>query len=485
MTNAYDNVKFGDVGREKIIKGVNLIADAVEKTFGPNGKNVCIKYPTGVKITKDGATVAAAVNDVDPYISMGIEIMRDISVKTAQTIGDGSTTSLVLSRALVNKYKDIENPIELSRQLNEDCQRVINWLKQYKKEVTTKEDLLKVATLSANNDPVLGELVAEAFNKVGKDGLVQFVESEDVSDVVEYTEGFRIESGFSSPYFVNTFKGTCELEDVMIYISDTKMSEVKKVQEIAGRALVANKSLLLIAPDFDSEIIVFLSRNLYDKEGNDKLKSCTVKSPDTRSYREMIMEDVKILLGEDLHCDKVIITQDNTTFIGYNSNKEKLDSRIESIRNIINEGSVSEYEMEFHKKRLANFTSGIATIHVGGYSQVEIKEKKDRVEDAVMATRAALNSGILPGSGSIWRVPKKVAGGLYDILQIPFNLLSEEESLNVDNIFWNGYNFKTGKYGDLYEMGIVEPFSVTENCLLNAVSTASLILTCDCLILKN
>ena len=186
-------------GREKIIKGVNLIADAVEKTFGPNGKNVCIKYPTGVKITKDGATVASAVNDSDPYVSMGIEIMRDISVKTAQTIGDGSTTSLVLSRALVNKYKDAKNPIELSRQLNEDCQRVIDWLKQYKKEVTTKEDLLKVATLSANNDPVLGELIAEAFNRVGKDGLVQFVESEDVNDVVEYTEGFRIESGFSSP----------------------------------------------------------------------------------------------------------------------------------------------------------------------------------------------------------------------------------------------------------------------------------------------
>ena len=214
-------------------------------------------------------------------------------------------------------------------------------------------------------------LAREAFNRVGKDGLVQFVESEDVNDVVEYTEGFRIESGFSSPYFVNTFKGTCELEDVMIYISDTKMSEVKKVQEIAGRALVANKSLLLIAPDFDSEIIIFLSRNLYDKEGNDKLKSCTVKSPDTRSYREMIMEDIKVLLGDDLHCDKVIITQDNTTFIGYNSNKDKLESRVKSIRETINECALSEYEMEFHKKRLANFTSGIATIHVGGYSQVE------------------------------------------------------------------------------------------------------------------
>ena len=485
MINDYANVKFGDKGREKVIQGVNLIADAVEKTFGPNGKNVCIKYPNGVKITKDGATVASAVNDGDPYVSMGIEIMRDISVKTAETIGDGSTTSLVLSRALVNKYKDHENPIELSRQLNEDCQNVINWLKQYKKEVTTKEDLLKVATLSANNDPALGSLVAEAFNKVGKEGLVQFIESEDVTDRVEYTEGFRIESGFSSPYFVNTFKGTCELENVMVYISDTKMSEAKKVQELAGRALVANKSLLLIAPDFDSEIIIFLSRNLYDKEGNDKLKSCTVKSPDTRSFRDTLMEDVKILIGEDMHCDKVIITQDNTTFIGYNSDKDKLNARIESIRGIINENSLPEMEMEFHRKRLANFTSGIATIFVGGYSQVEIKEKRDRVEDAVMATRAAMLSGILPGSGSIWRVPKKVAGGLYDVLQIPFSLLSNGEPLNIDNTFWNGWNFKTKHYGNLYEMGIIEPFSVTENCLLNAVSTASLILTCDCLILKN
>lgn len=480
----YANVKFDQDAREKLIEGVNLIADAVEKTYGPQGKNVCIKYPTSVKITKDGATVAAAVNDPDPYISMGIEVMRDISVKTAQTIGDGSTTSLVIARALVNEFKDCENPIELSRELSQDCSKTIDYLKTFKREVSSPEDLEKVATLSANNDPIIGKLVSEAFTKVGKDGIVQFVESEDVSDRVEYTEGFRIDSGFSSPYFVNNFKGQCVLENVMVYISDTKMEETKKISEIAGRAMVANKSLLLIAPDFDSEIILNLARNLYDKQGNDKLKSCTVKSPEHRNFREIAIEDLRILLGESMTCQKVIISQDNTTFIGTEGDPEKIKNRIASIRSVIEEGKVTEMEMNFHKKRLANFTSGIATIYVGGYSEVEIKERKDRVEDSVMATQAALESGILPGSGSIWRVPSSVSGKLYDVLQIPFKLLSQGKDLNVDDIFWNGYNFKSGEYGDLYEMGIIEPFAVTEHSLLNAVNTASLILTCDCLILK-
>lgn len=480
----YANVKFDQDAREKLIEGVNLIADAVEKTYGPQGKNVCIKYPSSVKITKDGATVAAAVNDPDPYISMGIEVMRDISVKTAQTIGDGSTTSLVIARALVNEFKDCENPIELSRELSQDCQKTIDYLKTFKREVTSPEDLEKVATLSANNDPIIGKLVSEAFTKVGKDGIVQFVESEDVSDRVEYTEGFRIDSGFSSPYFVNNFKGQCVLENVMVYISDTKMEETKKISEIAGRAMVANKSLLLIAPDFDSEIILNLARNLYDKQGNDKLKSCTVKSPEHRNFREIAIEDLRTLLGESMTCQKVIISQDTTTFIGTEGDLNKIKNRIASIRSIIEEGKVTDMEMNFHKKRLANFTSGIATIYVGGYSEVEIKERKDRVEDSVMATQAALESGILPGSGSIWRVPSNVSGKLYDVLQIPFELLSQGKDLNTDNTFWNGYNFKSGEYGDLYEMGIIEPFAVTEHSLLNAVNTASLILTCDCLILK-
>lgn len=479
----YENVKFDQEGRQKLIEGVNLIADAVEKTYGPQGKNVCIQYPTSVKITKDGATVAAAVNDPDPFISMGIDIMKDISVKTAETIGDGSTTSLVLARALVNEFKDEPNPIELSRELNKDSQNVINWLKEHKKEVTNSEELVKVATLSANNDTSIGKIVAEAFDRVGKDGIVQFIESGDVQDHVEYTEGFRIDSGFSSPYFVNNFKGQCVLDNVMVYISDTKMEETKKVQELAGRAMVANKSLLLIAPQFDSEIIINLARNLYDKNGNDKLKSCTVQSPEHRTFRDTLLEDLRLLLGDTMCCDKVVIDQNTTTFIGTEGNTEKIKERIEQIRQIVEEGKVSELEMNFHKKRLANFTSGIATIYVGGYSEVEVKERKDRVEDAVMATQAALDKGILPGSGFISRVPKEVAGKLYSVLQIPYQLLSNGKPI-ADCDYWEGFNFKTGEFGNLYDMGVIEPFAVTENCLLNAVSTASLILTCDCLILK-
>ena len=488
----YENVKFDREARSKLIEGVNLIANAVEKTYGPKGKNVCIKRQGSVKITKDGATVASAVNDPDPFISMGIEIMKDISVKTAETIGDGSTTSLVIARALVNQFEQEPNPIELSRELSKDCDNVLKYLATYKKDITSPEDLMKVATLSANNDPVIGKIVADAFTKVGKDGIVQFVESEDVSDRVEYTEGFRIDSGFSSPYFVNNFKKQCVLENVMVYISDTKMEETKKIQELAGRAMVANKSLLLIAPDFDSEIILNLARNLYDKQGNDKLKSCTVKSPEHRNFRDIAVQDLRILLGESMTCEKVIIDQDHTTFIGTEGNQKEIQERIESIRSILDEGKVSEMEMNFHKKRLANFTSGIATIYVGGYSEVEIKERKDRVEDAVMATQAALDEGILPGAGSIRKVPDEIAGKLCDVLQIPFKLLcagakTEDFTYSVPmprNYFWDGYDFKNNKYGDLYEMGIIEPYAVIKHSLLNAVNTASLILTCDCLILK-
>lgn len=457
----YDNVKFGNDCRDKIIEGVNLTANAVAVTYGPNGRNAIILTNDGVKITKDGYHTAMMVNVDDPYVKMGIQIIQNICKKTAKDVGDGTSTSAILARELVNKYKDKVDPITVSRKLQEYSNRVIDYLNKIKKNVTTKDDLVHVATVSANNDPVIGNLIADAFDKVGRDGIVTFEESEDVKDKVEYSEGFRIDNGYSSPYFINTPKGTCELENVLVYISDTKMDEVVKVVEIANTCVKEKKSLLLVAPEFDSEILVFLSSNL------EMLKSCTVISPNHRNFREIMLKDMRALLGTSSVCKKVIITKDNTTFLGCESNQDLVEEKVKSIREVLNEGLLNEYDLTFYKKRLANFTSGIATIYVGGYSTVEMKERYDRIEDAVCATQAALEGGILAGGGTTLGELSDSDDSDYSeflsLLSMPQKLLHTED--------------KSSEW--MFDNGIIEPFLVTKTVLENAVSTASLVLTAD------
>lgn len=459
----YENVLFGSDARAKIIEGINLCANAVEATYGYAGKNAIIRTNEGIKITKDGYHTAMMVNDKDPYISMGIDIIQDICRKTAKDIGDGTSTSAILARELINKYKNCNDPIATSRRLVEYSNRAIEALRKNKKDISGKEDLIHVATVSANNDLVIGTLIADAFERVGKDGIVTFEESEDVKDRVEYSEGFRIDNGYSSPYFINTPKGTCELENVLVYISDIKMDEVKPVVELANQCVREKKSLLLIAPEFDSEILVFLSSNL------EMLKSCTVISPNHRNFREMMIKDMRALLGTSSICKKVIITKDNTTFLGCESDEEQVKDRVKMIRLTLEEGQLNEHDLAFYKKRLANFTAGIATIHVGGYSTVEMKERFDRVEDAVYATQAALEGGILSGGGtSLAEIGngENIDNDYFQFLQL---LLTPQRLLHTED--------KTSK--DMYENGIIEPFLVTKTVLENAVSTASLVLTAD------
>jgi len=463
----YANVKFGNECRDKLIEGVNLVTDAVACTYGPNGQNVIIKTPSGVKITKDGYSVASMVNDPDKYVMMGVEIIKNICQKTAKDVGDGTSTSAILAREIVNRFKDCEDPIQTTRNLSKFTDDTVKYLEEYKIDVTSKDDLIKVASLSANNDPVIGNLIADAFDKVGKDGIVTFEESEDVRDRVEYTEGFRIDNGFSSPYFVNTSKGTCELEDVLVYISDTKMDEVNDVVKLADRAVREKRSLLLVAPEFDSEILVFLATN------KEMLKSCTVISPNHKNFRDMMLKDMRALLGPSSVCKRVNITKDHTTFMGCDSDQEEVSKRVEEIRKTLRDSRLGEIESAFYKKRLANFTSGIATIYVGGFSKVETKERYDRVEDAVCATQAALDGGILPGGGVMLN---KVAKELFEkvptynaILRTPCRILNTEN--------------KTPQ--DMMNAGVIEPFLVTKTVLQNAVSTASLILTANAAIINN
>ena len=466
--NNYANVKFGNECRSKLIEGVNLAANAVEVTYGPSGKNSIVSIGGQIKITKDGDNTVMMVNDPDPYIGMGIKLIQETCQKTAKDVGDGSSSSAIMVRELVNSFKDFPNSIQVSRELQNLSQKMIFLLQGNARPIANKEDLIKVASISANNDPIIGNVVAEAFNQVGKDGIVTIEESDGVKDKVEYSEGFRIDSGYYSPYFINTSKNTCELENVRVYISDIKMEELKEVVRIADQAVKDKKSLLLIAPEFDSEILVFLSSNL------NLLKSCVVLSPNHGNFRNIMLQDMRLLLGDAMECRKVVITKDTTTFVGL-SNIDS-EERVQEIRSLIEEGDLPEMELNFHRKRLANFTSGIATIYVGGYSKVEMQERYDRFEDSVCATQASLKEGVLAGGGiSLMEITKtivpitEVEKRFVECLKVPATIL--------------GTLSKTTE--DMIRNGVIEPFLVTKTVLEHAISTASMILTADVAILNN
>lgn len=506
----YDNVKFGSDARSKIIEGANLAASAVEVTYGPHAATVLIRKNGLLKSTKDGATVMDSVNDPDPYIQMGIDVIKEASIRQAKTVGDGSTTVAILANEIINQYKDNPDPIKVSRYLKKAGEEIIEYLKKYKKEISSLEDIKKVATLAANNDSTIGDIIAEAFYKVGKDGLVTYQESEDVKDRVEYTEGFRIDNGYESPYFINTSKNECVLENCIVYISDTKLDEGKAIEELAGKAYKEGKSLLLIAPEFESGLTLFLARNMFNKDGSKKLMSCEVTSPNFGVMRETMLEDMRILFGETSECEKVVITKDSTTFTGYHPS-DRLEARIQSVRDTLKDSILSEIEEMFHQKRLANFTSGMATIYVGGFSQVEMKERCDRFEDAIMATKCAMDGGVLPGGGlalgkvAISNIVLEDFEYCYNsidketrkVLATPYEKIFNKEPSDIK---WN-YNeegkidfgssdcqvlldFWEDESGDFYSLGIIDPYLVVKATIENAISVASTILTTNCTILN-
>ena len=279
------SVLFNENAKAPLIEGVNLIGQAVATTFGPNGKNVIIKNMGGIHITKDGATVARYVNHPDPMVMMGVDVIKQIATKTAKDVGDGTTTSTILAQAIVNQLKDnTDHPIQIQRDLEEDVKKVIDYLESIKKEITSYEDLVKVATLSANNDETIGKLIAEAYQKVGKEGVVNFEESNDITDSIVYTTGMQLDNGYASPYFINSDNNTCELENVYIAISPDKLTELKQILPYAEHALKLGKeldrkmSMLVIAPKIESQIIKFLLMN------NEQLPSCAIVTPNHGIY---------------------------------------------------------------------------------------------------------------------------------------------------------------------------------------------------------
>ena len=480
-----EKVMFNENVKEKLINGVNLLADAVKTTYGPNGQNVIIKHRGGIHITKDGATVATYVSTENPVEEMAIDVIREVAKKTAKDVGDGTTTSIVLAQALINEIKELDdNPIVIQRKLQEDCQKIIKYLEENKKEIDSFEDIKKVATISTNNDEKLGTLIADAFNKVGKYGVVSIGESTGIEDTYEVTEGMQIESGYLSPFFINSEDNTCTLENVLVYISKDKIKENKDILDIADEAYSKRLSLLVVAPDIDSTV----QRTLLLNKQNG-FESCCIKSPNTGYYRDIMIGDMKQILGPTSICQKVVITKDTTTFIGCQSNCDFKET-IQGIENIIQRGNLSEPELLFQNKRLANFAGGICTIKVGGFSEVEIKEKKDRIEDAICATKAALEGGVLPGGGKALYEASYIPTLSYNkYLKTPQDIITKNIQSKVSERYshpykvWEGWNIKTGNFGDLYEEGVIDPFLVTKTALENAVSAASLILTNGCSII--
>lgn len=481
------NVMFNDETKKSLVDGVNLIGNAVGTTFGPMGKNVIINYGTGIHITKDGATVAAAVNSPDRGEQLAIDVVRDISVQTAKQVGDGTTTVTLLTQALVNAYKDYEgHPIELQRELQKSQQDIITYIESQKLEISSFEDIKKVATISANNDPILGDLIAQAYNVVGKYGVVNIDESSQVENSYEAVKGLQIESGYASPFFINTPDNTCIMDNVLVYITQEKIKENSDIIPIVNEAMAAKKSLLFIATDMDTSV----QQTLFLNNAHKTLHCCFVKCPHHGVYKDTIIDDVKRILGSSMSCEKIVISKDSTTFIGCNSDYDNTDY-IEEIKYKLKQPEISPTEEKFHTKRLANFLGGVCTIKVGGYSEAEIREKKDRVEDAICATKAALEGGVLPGGGIALLKAADNVDNLHptfrNTLKVPYQILLNNAGLasaKLDKQFWNGTNLKTGEFGNMYDLGVIDPFLVTKTVIENAVNTATLILTNGCAIFK-
>ena len=477
-----ENVMFN--AKDSLIKGVNLISDAVSSTFGPQGLNVLIKSPSGLHITKDGATVAKFVSSDDSYEQMGMDVIREIAMKTAKDIGDGTTSATILAQAIVNILgKEEVHPIILNRALKLDVEKVLSFLNEYKKEITTEEDLIKVATMSVNGDTLLGELIGKTYYKVGKFGVVLVEESSDTQTSVKVSDGVKLESGYHSPYFINTVKNECVLENVNIVYFEKKITTMREITQACTEAINQNRSLLIIAPSVDSSVTMALLKN----RDAGKLNSCCITTPGHGVFRTTLLEDLKI--NTNLYASKVVVSKDSTIVVGKVESTQK-EQKIQEIKTILENKELSEFEVNFHKKRLANYIGGIATIYIGGYSSIEIKEKKDRIDDAIAAVKAGYEGGVLPGGGiGLYKAANQLQlNYLNKVLLVPIQVLSKNAGSDLEGIdlnnFWTGKDFRKGVTGDMYELGIIDPYLVTKIALENAVNAASLILTSKCSIIS-
>ena len=518
-------IKFGPEGREKMVKGIDTLADAVVSTLGPNGRNVAIQQDHNqVQSTKDGVTVAKHIGLKDPFEQLGVNLIQNASIKTADKAGDGTTTSTLLAREMIKQglqhLNNGANAVDIKKGIEAAVKEVVKTLQtSISEDISSEGQLEQVATISSNNDQEVGKLISTAIEKVGVEGIVHIEESKSGDTFLETVEGMQFDRGFKSPYFVtdnNTMTST--LSDVSILIADHKFTNVKELLPVLEGVAKQGKSLLIIAEDIDHEALATLIVN----KQRGTLNVCAVKAPDFGDRRKLILEDIAIMTGgvvfdksKGMKLDKfswdwfgeartATIGKDKTTIIDGKGNEEAIDSRANELANQV-EGAESEFEREQLQSRLAKICGGVSIIHVGGLNETEMNEKKDRVDDALHATKAAQEEGIVPGGGAALlyareSITKDNIGAeiVYTSCGKPFEqilinaghdsvqsqMLGRYKLVESGNNTWAGYNIKTDEVVDMKEAGIIDPTKVTRVALENAAAVAGTVLLTECIVVN-
>ena len=520
---AAKDVKFGNDARVKMLKGVNILADAVKVTLGPKGRNVVLDKSFGAPtITKDGVSVAREIELEDKFENMGAQMVKEVASKANDAAGDGTTTATVLAQAIVNEgLKAVAagmNPMDLKRGIDKAVTAVVAELKSLSKPCETSKEIEQVGTISANSDSIVGQLIAQAMEKVGKEGVITVEDGTGLEDELDVVEGMQFDRGYLSPYFINKPEtATVELDNPFILLVDKKISNIRELLPVLEGVAKAGKPLLIIAEDVEGEALATLVVNTM----RGIVKVAAVKAPGFGDRRKAMLQDIAILTAgtviseeigmelekatlEDLgQAKRVVINKDNTTIIDGIGDEAQIQGRVAQIRQQIEE-STSDYDKEKLQERVAKLAGGVAVIKVGAATEVEMKEKKARVEDALHATRAAVEEGVVAGGGvALIRVASKVADLRGDneeqnvgiklalrAMEAPLRQIvtnAGEEASVVASAVKNGegnfgYNAGTEQYGDMLAMGILDPTKVTRSALQFAASVAGLMITTECMV---
>jgi len=522
---AAKDIKYNDEARRAILRGVDTLAKAVRVTLGPKGRNVILEKKFGSPtVTKDGVTVAKEIELKDPFENIGAQLVREVASKTSDVAGDGTTTATVLAEYILKEgYKMMitgANPMEVRKGIEKAVEKVVEELKKLSKEVKGRKEIEQVATISANNDEEIGKKVADAMEKVGKDGVITVEEAKGIETYVEVVEGMQFDRGYISPYFItNAEKMEAVLEEPYILLTDKKLSNIREIIPILEKVAQTGKPLLVIAEDVEGEALATLVVNKI----RGTLLSCAVKAPGYGERRKAMLEDIAILTGgqviseekglklenaqiSDLgRAKKVVVDKDNTTIIEGYGKKEDIQARMKQIKVQIEE-TKSDYDREKLQERLAKLAGGVAIIYAGAATETEMKEKKARIEDALHATKAAVEEGIVPGGGvayiraipALEELAKNVKGDqklgveiVKKALEQPLRWIAEnagyEGTLVVEEVKRQtnpniGFDANTGQYVDMFEAGIIDPTKVERIALQNAASVASLLLTTEALV---
>ncbi|MFO8062849.1 MAG: chaperonin GroEL [bacterium] len=514
---------YSDEARKEILEGVNKLADAVRVTLGPKGRNVAIEKKFGAPtITKDGVTVAKEIELEEAFQNMGAQMVKEVASKTSDVAGDGTTTATVLAQAIYAEgLKNVtagRNPMAIKRGIDKAVEVIVDELKKIKKATKGKTEIAQVAAISANNDQEIGEKIAEAMEKAGQDGVITVEEGKTFAIELDLVEGMQFDRGYLSPYFVtDSDKMTAELEDVYILITDKKVTNMKELLPVLEKVAQSGKPLLIIAEDIEGEPLATLVVNKL----RGTLQAAAVKAPGYGDRRKEMLKDIAMLTGGNVISEeqgmkldtaditdlgiahKIIIDKDNTTIVEGKGKKKDIDSRVAQIRKQIDDTD-SDYDKEKLQERLAKLAGGVARINVGAATEVEMKEKKARVEDALHATRAAVEEGIVPGGGVAYLRARTALDSLKlkpEDEQIGVDIVRKAVEAPIRQILKNagkeasvvvnevvnakktaGFNVVTDKIEDMFEAGVIDPTKVSRTAIQNAASIASLLLTTECMV---